>query len=143
MNPPNGSADSQRSRQPPSEAAKASRALTHTLFRIFILVVLGSFFVFQLDISYLWLTALLTAAGLALGIMVLVRAVKYRESRLVLSGAIAGLLVSTVMVVVILASAAFFNQFRDYQECTRSALTQQGASECRTQLEKSLPAQLR
>ncbi|WP_427004403.1 hypothetical protein [Pseudarthrobacter sp. H2] len=143
MNPPNGPADSQRSRQPPSEAAKASLVKTHTLFRIFILVVLGSFFVFRLDISYLWLTALLTAVGLVLGIMVLIRALKCKESRLVLFGTIAGLLVSAVMVLVILASAAFFNQFRDYQECTRSALTQQRASECRTQLEKSLSAQLR
>ena len=143
MNPPNGSADSRQSRQPLSEAAKASLVLTHNLFRIFMLVVLGSFFVFQLDIGYLWLTALLTAVGLVLGIMLLIRAVKYKESRLVLFGTIAGMLVSAVMVLVILVSAVFFNQFRDYQHCARSALTQQGASECRTQLEKSVPAQLR
>lgn len=143
MNPPNGSTDSRQDRQPLSEAATASRVVTHTLFRVFLLVVLGSFFVFQLDISYLWLTAILTAAGLVLGIVVLVRAVKYKEPRLVLFGTIAGLLVSGVMVLVVLSSAVFFNQFRDYQQCTRSALTQQGASECRTQLEKSLPAQLR
>ena len=60
-----------------------------------------------------------------------------------LFGTIAGLVVSAVMVLVILASAVFFNQFRDYQQCARQALTQQAASECRTQLEKSLPAQLR
>jgi hypothetical protein len=142
MNPPNGSAGSQRSRQPLSDAAKASLLKTHTLFRIFILVVLGSFFVFQLDISYLWLTALLTAAGLALGVVVLIRAVKYKESRLVLFGTIAGMLAATVMVLVILGSAVFFNQFREYQQCTRDALTQQAASGCRTQLDRSLSGQL-
>jgi hypothetical protein len=142
MNPPNGSGGGQRSRQPLSDAAKASLLKTHTLFRIFILVVLGSFFVFQLDINYLWLTALLTAVGLMLGIMVLIRAVKYKESRLVLFGTIAGMLVSAVMVLVVLGSTLFFNQFRDYQQCVRQALTQQAASECRTQLEKSVSVQL-
>ena len=92
--------------------------------------------------SYLWLTALLTVAGIVLGIVVLVRAVKYKESRLVLFGAISGLVVSAVMLLVVLASTLFFNQIRDYQQCVRYALTQQATSECRTQLEKSLPTQL-
>ncbi|MCU1532043.1 MAG: hypothetical protein JWO49_1614 [Arthrobacter sp.] len=143
MNPPNDSGGSQPNQHPLSEAAKASVLKTHTLFRIFIVVVLGSFFVYQLDISYLWLTTILTAAAIVLGIMVLIRAVKYKESRLVLFGTISGIVVSAVMVLLILASALFFNQFRDYQQCTRNALTQQAASECRTQLEKSLPTQFR
>jgi hypothetical protein len=44
---------------------------------------------------------------------------------------------------VILASTLFFNQIRDYQQCVRHALTQQATSECRTQLENSMPTQLR
>ena len=75
--------------------------------------------------------------------MVLIRAVKYKESRLVLFGTISGLVVSAVMLLVILASTLFFNQIRDYQQCVRHALTQQATSECRTQLENSLPTQLR
>ena len=146
MNPPNDSAGSKggqpQGQHPLSDAAKASQAKTHNLFRSFIVAVLGSFFVYQLDISYLWLTALLTAAGLALGIMVLIRALKYKESRLVLFGTIAGMLAATVMVLVILSSMVFFNQFRDYQQCTRDALTQQAASQCRTQLDRSLPGEL-
>ena len=93
--------------------------------------------------GYLWLTALLTVAGIVLGIVVLVRAVKYKESRLVLFGTISGLVVSAVMLLVILASTLFFNQIRDYQQCVRHALTQQATSACRTQLENSLPTQLR
>jgi len=142
MNPPTESGSGQSGRQPVGQAAQDSARLTHTLFRLFVIAVLGSFFVFQLDVGYVWLTALLTVAGIGLGIVVLVRAVKYKESRLVLYGAISGLVVSAVMLLVVLASTLFFNQIRDYQQCVRYALTQQATSECRTQLEKSLPTQL-
>ena len=143
MNPPNDSDTGQRSQNPLSDAAKASLAKTHNLFRTFIVVVLGSFFVYQLDIDYLWLSAILTAAAIVLGIMVLVRAVKLKESRLVLIGAICGLVVAAVQVLLVVSSALFFSQVRDYQQCARQALTQQAASQCRTQLEKSMPVQLR
>ena len=146
MNPPNDSAGSQGSQggqpqgpHPLSDAAKASQAKTHLLFRSFIVAVLGSFFVYQLDISYLWLSALLTAAGIVLGIMVLVRYAKFKESKFVLFGTISGLVVLAVQVLLLLSSALFFNQVRDYQQCSRQALTQQAASMCQTQLEKSLP----
>ena len=141
MNSPTDSGGGEPGRHP-REAPNASR-LTRTLFRLFIVAVLGSFFVFQLDVNYLWLTALLTVAGIVLGIMLLIRAVKYKESRLVLFGTISGLVVTAVMLLLILASTLFFNQIRDYQQCVRYALTEQAASECRTQLEKSLPTQLR
>ncbi|CAI3794350.1 hypothetical protein [Pseudarthrobacter sp. MM222] len=143
MNPPNDSDTGQRSQQPLSDAAKDSLVKTHNLFRTFIVVVLGSFFVYQLDIDYLWLSAILTAASIVLGIMVLVRAVKLKESRLVLIGAICGLVVAAVQVLLVVSSALFFSQVRDYQQCARQALTQQAASQCRTQLEKSMPVQLR
>ncbi|MGO4121667.1 hypothetical protein [Arthrobacter sp. YAF16] len=143
MNSPQDPGGAQRGQNPRSEAAKASLLRTHNLFRAFIVTVLGAFFVFQLDVSYLWLTAILTAAALVLGIVLLVRAAKLKESRLVLFGTISGLVVSAVMVLMVLASAVFFNQIRDYQQCARHALTQQAASACRTQLENSLPTQLR
>jgi ABC-type Fe3+-siderophore transport system permease subunit len=142
MNPPNDSRGSQPSQHPLSEAAKASLVKTHTLLRIFMVVVFGSFFVYQLDISYLWLSAILTAAAIVLGIMVLIRAAKLKESKLVLFGAISGLVVAAVQVLMLLSSALFFTQFRDYQQCSRQALTQQAASQCQTQLEKSMPFQL-
>jgi hypothetical protein len=143
MNITPGPAGQQRTNTPLSEAAKSSLSTTHNLFRIFVLTVLGSFFVIQLDLNYLWLTGILTAASFVLGILLLIRAVQRRESKLVLFGTISGLVVSLVMVLVILAVSAFFNQFREYQDCTRAALTDQGMSECRIQLEKSVPMQLR
>lgn len=143
MNSPTDSGKLQPGPHPGGQAVQESTRLTHTLFRLFIVAVLGSFFVFQLDVSYLWLTALLTAAAIVLGIVVLIRAAKYKESRLVLFGTISGLVVSAVMLLVILASTLFFNQIRDYQQCVRHALTQQATSECRTQLENSMPTQLR
>jgi hypothetical protein len=103
--------------------------------------VLGSFFVFQLDLTYLWLTAILTAAGVILGIIVLIRAVRLKESKLVLFGSISGLAVSAVMVLLVLVSALFFNQVRDYQQCARHALTSQASNDCRVQLENSMPGQ--
>lgn len=142
MNPPNDSAGSSgqpQGQHPLSDAAKASQAKTHNLFRSFIVAVLGSFFVYQLDISYLWLSAILTVAGIVLGIMVLVRYAKFKESKLVLFGTISGLVVLAVQVLLLLTSALFFNQVRDYQQCSRQALTQQAASKCQTQLEQSLP----
>ena len=139
MNPPNDSGAGQRSQHPLSDAAKASQAKTHNLFRSFIVAVLGSFFVYQLDINYLWLSAILTVAGIVLGIMVLVRYAKFKESKLVLFGTISGMVVLAVQVLLLLTSALFFSQVRDYQQCSRQALTQQAASRCQTQLEESLP----
>ena len=143
MNPPKDPASPQQARPPLSDAAKASLVKTHTLFRIFIVTVLGSFFVYQVDVAYLWLTAILTAASVVLGIVVLIRAIRLKESKLVLFGTISGLVVSAVMVLLIMATAAFFNQVRDFQQCSRSALTQQAMNQCQTQLEKSLPMQVR
>lgn len=141
MNPTPGPDGSQRTKRPLSEAAKTSLLKTHTLFRMFIVAVLGSFFVFQLDLTYLWLTAILTAAGVILGIIVLIRAVRLKESKLVLFGSISGLAVSAVMVLLVLVSALFFNQVRDYQQCARHALTSQASNDCRVQLENSMPGQ--
>ena len=103
------------------------------------MAVLGSFFVYQLDINYLWLSALLTVAAIVLGIMVLIRYAKFKESRLVLFGTISGLVVVAVQVLLLVSSALFFNQVRDYQQCSRQALTQQAASKCQTQLENRCP----
>lgn len=143
MNTTPGPSGSQRTRHPLSDAAKSSLLKTHTLFRMFIVAVIGSFFVFQLDIAYLWLTAILTAAGVVLGIIVLIRAIKLKESKLVLFGTISGLVVSAVMVLIVLSSALFYNQVRDYQQCARHALTSKASTDCRVQLENSLPGQFR
>ncbi|QDY89020.1 hypothetical protein E7Y32_01375 [Arthrobacter sp. UKPF54-2] len=143
MNSPHVPGESPRGQNPRSEAAKASLLRTHNLFRMFIVTVLGSFFVFQLDVNYLWLAGILTVASLVLGVLLLVRATKLRESRLVLFGTISGLVVALVMALMVTVSAVFFNQIRDYQQCARHALTQQAASACRTELEKSMPTQLR
>lgn len=139
MTTPPEPAGQQRTKPQLSEAAKTSLSKTRNLFRIFILTVLGAFFVYQLDISYLWLTGILTAASFVLGIMLLVRAAKLKESRLVLWGTIAGLGVSLIMLLVILASAVFFSQVQEFQACQRQALTDQAQSNCRIQLEQSLP----
>jgi hypothetical protein len=132
-------AGQQRTKPQLSEAAKTSLNKTRTLFRIFILTVLGAFFVYQLDVSYLWLTGILTAASFVLGILLLVRAAKLKESKLVLFGTISGLVVSLIMLLVILASAVFFNQVQEFQACQRESLTDQALSTCRVELERSLP----
>lgn len=132
-------AGQQRTKPPLSEAAKDSLAKTRNLFRIFILTVLGAFFVYQLDVSYLWLTGILTATSLVLGILLLVRSARLKESRLVLVGTISGLLLSLIMLLVILATALFFRQVQDFQSCSRQAITDQALSNCRVHLEGSLP----
>lgn len=129
----------QRTKVPLSEAAKGSLTKTRNLFRIFILTVLGAFFVYQLDVSYLWLTGILTAASFVLGILLLVRSARLKESKLVLFGTISGLVVSLIMLLVILATALFFRQVQDFQACSRQAITDQALSSCRVQLEGSLP----
>ncbi|MCP8999070.1 hypothetical protein NFC73_04855 [Pseudarthrobacter sp. RMG13] len=132
-------AGQQRTKQPLSDAAKDSLAKTRNLFRIFIVTVLGAFFVYQLDVSYLWLTGILTAASFVLGILLLVRSARLKESKLVLFGTISGLVVSLIMLLVILATALFFRQVQDFQACSREALTDQALTNCRVQLESSLP----
>ncbi|TLM81883.1 hypothetical protein FDW83_14175 [Pseudarthrobacter sp. NamE2] len=135
-------AQQQRTKPPLSEAAKASLARTHTLFRMFVVSVLGAFFVYQLDVNYLWLTAFLTVASLVLGVVLLVRAARLRESKLVLIGTIAGLVVTAILMLLILVTALFFTEVRDYQACLARALTDQARSACRVQLEGSLPTQI-
>jgi phosphoglycerol transferase MdoB-like AlkP superfamily enzyme len=142
MNSTQQPAGQQRTKPPLSEAAKASLAKTHTLFRVFVVSVLGAFFVYQLDVTYLWLASLLTVAGLVLGVMLLIRAARLKESRLVLIGTISGLVVSAIMVLLILVTALFFDEVRDYQACVGRALTDQAQSACRVQLQGSLPSQL-
>jgi phosphoglycerol transferase MdoB-like AlkP superfamily enzyme len=142
MNSTQQPAGQQRTKPPLSEAAKASLAKTHALFRVFVVSVLGAFFVYQLDVTYLWLASLLTVAGLALGVMLLFRAARLKESRLVLIGTISGLVVSAIMVLLILVTALFFDEVRDYQACVGRALTDQAQSACRVQLQGSLPSQL-
>ncbi|WP_164201615.1 DUF5317 domain-containing protein [[Micrococcus luteus] ATCC 49442] len=139
MTTPPEPAGQQRTKPQLSEAAKTSLNKTRTLFRIFILTVLGAFFVYQLDVSYLWLTGILTAASFVLGILLLVRAAKLKESRLVLFGTMSGLVISLIMLLVILASAVFFDQVQEFQACQRQALTDQAMSSCRVQLEQALP----
>jgi hypothetical protein len=143
MNSTQDPAGQQRTKTPLSEAAKSSLNTTRNLFRIFIVTALGSFFVYQLDVSYLWLAGILTAASFVLGTLLLVRAVKLKESKLVLFGTVSGLVVSLVMVLLILATTVFFDQVREFQECARQAITDQATSACRIQLEDSLPTQLR
>ncbi|WP_457966193.1 hypothetical protein M1E17_06255 [Arthrobacter sp. D1-29] len=132
-------AGQQRAATPLSEAAKTSLAKTHTLFRTFIFTVLGSLLVIQLDLTYFWLAGILTLASLVLGIVLLIRAGQLKESKLVLFGTVAGLVLSLVMVLMVLGIAAFTNQFSDYQECARRALTDQALSGCVVELRNSLP----
>jgi hypothetical protein len=140
MNPDVGRKPSQ---QPRTAAEKSAFGVTQILFRAFLLSALGSFFVFSLNVNYVWLSAILTIAGLVLGIVVLVRSVKYKHPRLVLFGTISGLVVSAVMCLLILTSVLFFKQVTTYQDCSRSALTESAKTQCLTQLEDSMPGPVR
>ena len=140
MNPDVGSKPNQ---QPRSEAEKSALGVSQNLFRAFLLAALGAFFVFSLNVNYVWLSAILTVAGLVLGIVVLVRSVKYKHPRLVLFGTISGLVVSAVMCLLILTSVLFFKQVTTYQDCARSALTESAKTQCLTQLEDSMPGPVR
>jgi hypothetical protein len=128
---------------PPSEAAKASLARTHTLFRMFVVSVLGAFFVYQLDVGYLWLTTVLTGASLVLGIFLLVRALRLKESKLVLLGTISGLVVAAVMVLLIVTTMVLFDQVREYQACLGRALTDRASHACMVQFQDVLPTKVR
>ena len=136
MNPDVGPRPSQ---QPRSEAEKSALGVTQNLFRAFLLSALGAFFVFSLNVNYVWLSAILTLAALVLGVAVMVRTVKYKHPRLILFVTISGL----VMCLLILTSALFFKQVSTYQDCARSALTESAKTQCLTQLEKSMPGSLR
>jgi hypothetical protein len=75
-------------------------------------------------------------------VVLLVRAARLKESRLVLIGTISGLVVSAIMVLLILVTSLFLNEISEYQACVGRALTDQAQSACRVQLEESLPSQL-
>lgn len=143
MNRAPGRSGQQQVKPPLSEAGKASLAKTHTLFRTFVVSVLGAFFVYQLDVSYLWLTILLTAASLVLGIVLLVRAIRLKESKLVLLGTISGLVVAAVMVLLIVTTLVLFDQVREYQACLGRALTDRATHACMVQFQDVLPTNVR
>ena len=143
MNSEPGRSGQQQVRPPLSEAAKASLAKTRTLFRMFVVSVLGSFFVYQLDVGYLWLATVLTAAGLVLGIVLLVRSIRLKESRLVLLGTISGLVVAAVMVLLIVTTMVLFDQVREYQACLGRALTDRATHACMAQFQDLLPTEVR
>ncbi|NUT72243.1 hypothetical protein [Pseudarthrobacter sp. C4D7] len=143
MNSEPGRSGQQQAKSPLSEAAKASLAKTHTLFRMFVVSVLGAFFVYQLDVAYLWLAAVLTAAGLVLGIVLLVRSIRLRESKLVLLGTISGMVVAAVMVLLIVTTMILFDQVREYQACLGRALTDRATHACMAQFQDVLPTKVR
>lgn len=122
-----------------SDADKTALEKSRTLFRLFMVSVLGAFFVYQLDVSYVWLTAILTIASLVLGIVLLVRASRYPRSKFMLFGTISGLVVTGIMALLVLVTAVFYQDISSYQECEGRALTDQAQQTCRVQLEKSLP----
>ena len=64
MNPDVGPKPSQ---QPRSEAEKSALGKTQILFRAFLLTALGAFFVFSLNVDYVWLSAILTLAAFGVG----------------------------------------------------------------------------
>lgn len=140
MNPDVGSAPSQ---QPRSEGEKSALGVTQILFRAFLFSAVGAFFVFSLNVNYVWLSGILTVAALVLGIVVLVRTIKYKHPRLILFGTISGLVVTAIMCLLVLTSALFFRQVSTYQDCARSALTESAKTQCLMQLEKSMPGSLR
>jgi len=143
MNSEPGGSRQQQLKPPLNEGAKASLAKTHTLFRMFVVSVVGAFFVYQLDVGYLWLTTLLTAISLVLGVVLLVRAVRLKESKLVLFGTISGLVVAAVMVLLIVTTMVLFDQVREYQACLGRALTDRATHACMVQFQDVLPTKVR
>ncbi|HEY1156540.1 MAG TPA: hypothetical protein VGE95_09660 [Arthrobacter sp.] len=143
MNSEPGRSGPQQVKPPLSEGAKASLAKTRTLFRMFVVSVLGAFFVYQLDVGYLWLATVLTAVGLVLGVVLLVRAIRLRESKLVLFGTISGLVVAAVMVLLIVTTLVLYDQVREYQACLGRALTDRAAHACMVQFQDVLPTKVR
>jgi heme exporter protein D len=139
----NSDVGSKPNQQPRSEAEKATLGVSQNLFRAFLLAALGAFFVFSLNVNYVWLSAILTLAALVLGIVVLVRTLKHKHPKLMLFGTISGLVVTAVMCLLILTSVLFFNQVSTYQDCSRGALTESAKTQCLTQLENSMPGPLR
>ncbi len=127
----------------PGEAAAAAQSRTQLLFRSFLLTVLGAAFVYTLNVSYVWLSGILTAAAWALGLVVVVRAVRLRQGRILLYGTISGLVVSAVLGSLVVFSVLFFSQVSAVQECSRDALTDRASNSCVADFQKSLPPALR
>lgn len=129
--------------QPQSEAAKSALAVTRTLFRTFLLTVLGAIFVYILNISYVWLSGILTVVAGVLGVVVLVRTIRFKQPRIVLFGTISGLVVTAIMCLLVLTAVVFFQQIRTLEDCARGALTLHAQTSCQLDFQKSIPSGLR
>ena len=132
-----------RPQLPAHGEAEAAQSRTQLLFRSFLLTVLGAAFIYSLNVSYVWLSGILTLAAWVLGIVVVVRAVRFRQGRILLFGTISGLVVSAVLGLLVVFSALFFKQVSAFQECSRDALTEHARSSCTADFDRSLPPVLR
>ncbi|MDQ0029718.1 hypothetical protein [Arthrobacter bambusae] len=129
--------------QPQSEAAKSALAVTRTLFRTFLLTVLGAIFVYVLGVTFVWLSAVLTVIAGVLGVVVLVRAIRFKQPRIVLFGTISGLVVTAIMCLLVVTAVVFFQQIRTLQDCARGALTIHAQDSCQVDFQNSIPTGLR
>ena len=129
--------------QPQSQAAKSALALTHTLFRTFLLTVLGAIFVYILNVSYVWLSGILTAIAGVLGVVVLVRTIRFKQPRIILFGTISGLLVTAIMCLLVLTAVVFFQQITTLENCARGALTLHAQNSCQVDFQNSIPSGMR
>lgn len=129
--------------QPQSEAAKSALAVTQTLFRTFLLTVLGAIFVYILNISYVWLSGILTVIAGVLGVVVLVRTIRFKQPRIVLFGTISGLVVTAIMCLLVITAVVFFQQITTLENCARGALTLHAQNSCQVDFQKSIPSGLR
>jgi hypothetical protein len=72
-----------------------------------------------------------------------VRAIRLKESRLILVGTVSGLVVATVMVLLVVTTMVLFDQVREYQACLGRALTDRASHACMVQFQDVLPAKVR
>lgn len=129
--------------QPQSAAAKSALARTQTLFRTFLLTVLGAVFVYILNVSYVWLSGILTVIAGVLGVAVLVRTIRFKQSRIILFGTISGLVVTAIMCLLVLTAVVFFQQITTLENCARGALTLHARDLCQVDFQNSIPSGLR
>ncbi|MGG5171881.1 hypothetical protein ACQR35_06830 [Pseudarthrobacter sp. J1738] len=111
---------------------------TQQYFRFFLICVLGTFFVFQLSVDYVALSALLALIGVVLGVVVIVRTVRAKQSKFLIFGAVSGIVVCGISLLLALFCVFAFDQVKTLQECSKSALTLHAAQQCTTDFETSI-----
>ena len=111
---------------------------TKLIFRLLAVGLVLAWLVAARGVAWAWAAGLLALAGLALGVVVLVRVARFKQPRLLSIGAVFGMAVGFILVLYAAAALIFAPQVAAFEECARHAITDTARGQCQAELQDAL-----